>query len=448
VLTDHRAPHASHPVTTLTQLADSMQTLLTTVADELAERCGFVRRRRRLTGSRFAQALVFAWLEDPHATEARLAHAAAVAGADVTPQALVKRFTPAAAEFLRLLLAEATARVVHAAAPAAPLLDRFTELVVLDSSTVALPDALAGTWRGCGGSTEHGTAAAVKLTVGLDLKSGALRGPEPAHGRDADLAAGPAVEGPAPGGLQVADLGYFSLAAFAAWGRRGGYWLSRLKTKTAAFDASGRRLDLAATLGAAGEAAVDLEVTLGSEARLPCRLIARRVPPGVAATRRARLVHKSERRGDRPSALALELCDWTILVTNAPAALLSASEAMAAYRLRWQIELVFKLWKGQGGLATWRGSKPARVLCEVYAKLLAAVVKHWLTVVGAWSRPDRSPTKAGRVIAALAPTLAGAVGGPRRLRRAIALVRSRLAMHCRMTRRRKKPNAYQLLFCP
>lgn len=166
----------------------------------------------------------------------------------------------------------------------------------------------------------------------------------------------------------------------------------------------------------------------------------------MAATRRARLMHKSQRRGDRPSGLALELCDWTILVTNAPAALLGVSEAMAAYRLRWQVELVFKLWKGQGGLAAWRGSKPARVLCEVYAKLLAAVIKHWLTVTGSWSRPDRSPTKAGRVIAALAPTLAGAVGGLRRLRRAIALVRSRLGMHCRMTPRRKKPNAYQLLF--
>ncbi len=122
-------------------------------------------------------------------------------------------------------------------------------------------------------------------------------------------------------------------------------------------------------------------------------------------------------------------------------------EALVAYRLRWQIELVFKLWKGQGGLTTWRGGKPDRILCEVYAKLLAAVVTHWLTVIGGWSHPDRSPTKAGRVIAGLSPMLAGAIGGAGRLAKAIRLVCSRLATHCRMTPRRGRPNAHQLILC-
>lgn len=105
-------------------------------------------------------------------------------------------------------------------------------------------------------------------------------------------------------------------------------------------DARGRRIDLVAYLRAAGAADVDTDVLLGSASRLACRLIARRVPAAVAAQRRKRLWDKSARRGDRPSALSLALCDWTILVTNVPRELLSVEEAVALARMRWQIERV------------------------------------------------------------------------------------------------------------
>ena len=33
-------------------------------------------------------------------------------------------------------------------------------------------------------------------------------------------------------------------------------------------------------------------------------------------------------------------------------------EAVGLARIRWQIELIFKLWKGRGGIDRWRSSKP------------------------------------------------------------------------------------------
>jgi hypothetical protein len=62
---------------------------------------------------------------------------------------------------------------------------------------------------------------------------------------------------------------------------------------------------------------------------------------------------------------------WNLLVTNAPAAALPTTAIESVYRVRWQVELAFKLAKSEAGLAQSASAKPERVLCELYAKLLA-----------------------------------------------------------------------------
>jgi hypothetical protein len=74
------------------------------------------------------------------------------------------------------------------------------------------------------------------------------------------------------------------------------------------------------------------------------------------------------------------MAQWTIVLTNVPASMLTIEQAFALLRARWQIELLFKLWKQEGLLDQWNGTKPWRVLCEVYAKLLAMVVQHWFVL--------------------------------------------------------------------
>src|SRR5881227_2703552 len=111
--------------TTVAQLADTLQTLFTTDADQAARDAGFVRRRRKLSGAAFAQALVFTWLDDPGASLEDLASATGLRGGPLTPQALDERFTPRAADCLRRLLERAVGRVVSAGLSQAGLLRRF-----------------------------------------------------------------------------------------------------------------------------------------------------------------------------------------------------------------------------------------------------------------------------------------------------------------------------------
>jgi hypothetical protein len=435
-------------MTTVPQLAQTLQCVFTTTADAAARATGFVQRRSKLSGAAFVQALVFGWLADPHASLAALAQAAATVGVAISPQGLDQRCTEAAAAFLEAVLGAAVQAVIAAEPVAIPLLQRFSAVVLLDCTSIVLPDALGLWWPGCGGSSATHTQAALKVGVRFDLCNGALRGPLLFDGRTHESTT-PIQRAPLPPrALRVADLGFFDLTAFAEVGAQDGYGLSRLHFGTAVYDVDGRRWEVLALLAAQGPAQGDLPITLGAQQRLPARLLAVRVPQEVADQRRRRLRAAARDRGRAPSAARLAWCDWTLLVTNAPPALLTLREALVLARARWQIELLFKLWKSHGHIDESRSGKPWRVLCAVYAKLLAMVVQHWLLLTGCWAYPDRSLVKAAQTVRLHALHLARALACPAALEAAILVIHRCLAAGCRLNRRKKKPNTYQLLLDP
>jgi hypothetical protein len=429
---------------TIPRVAAVMRHVLTTEADEAARQTGFIRRARKLSGATFVQALTFGWLANPDATAEERAQAATDCGVAISAYGLDKRCTEAAAACLRRVLEAAVRQVVAAEPVAVPLLRRFTAVEIYDGSVLALPDALRDAWPGCGGSAPSG--AALKIGVGFDLVSGALRGPVLAAGRAHDRALPLEPLALPPGGLRLADLGFFDLALFRAIAAGGGYWLSRLQAGTALYAPDGARLDLPALLRTA--ARLDQPVLVGAAARLPARLLAVRVPQAVADERRRRLRADARKRGQAVSAARLALADWTIVITNVPPALLTLDEALVLLRARWQIEKLFDLWKTHGHLDKTRSGKPWRVLCEVYAKLLALLVQHWVLLTGSWAQPGRSLVKAARAVRQRALALASALNDPAALALVLARIARCLAGGSRVATRRKEPGtAQQLLAC-
>jgi len=134
-----------------------------------------------------------------------------------------------------------------------------------------------------------------------------------------------------------------------------------------------------------------------------------------------------------------------ILITNAPLRLLTLVEALVLARVRWQIELIFKLWKSHGQIDTWRTARAERILCEVYAKLLAMVLQQWMLIVGCWEYADRSLTKAAQVIRDHAIELASARARGERLCDVLETIQRVLRRTARMNPRAKDPHTYQLL---
>jgi hypothetical protein len=136
---------------------------------------------------------------------------------------------------------------------------------------------------------------------------------------------------------------------------------------------------------------------------------------------------------------------WAILLTNVPRNRLSAAEAMAFMRARWQVELLWKLWKQWGAIDEWQSANPARILCEVYAKLLGMLVQHWLLLLSCWDEPHRSLAGAAQVIRDQVPTLVQGLTGRLSLSKALRFVKQALSNGCSIPQRQRRLSTSRLL---
>jgi Transposase DDE domain len=256
-------------------------------------------------------------------------------------------------------------------------LESFPRILIHDSSSWDLPAALQSVFAGSGGSA---SPANCKLHLTYELKRGLLNRLRLTAGKDPDQAFGPQL---LPQirvkDLVITDLGFFSLRFFAALTAQGAYFLSRFLIGTQLRTAdTGQPIDLARVLRKATADAYQHRVLMGSGAGVACRLIGLRVPEPIAQRRRRQLKKNAQKKGRTPSQLHLQLCDWTLLVTNAAEVLLPAPKIRTFYRLRWQIELIFKQLKSVLRIHQCRTTKKHRLLCELYGKLIAAVLLHSL----------------------------------------------------------------------
>lgn len=429
------------------QVSEAMQTVLIPMADNIAITTGMVKRQRKLTGSKFVQTLVFGWIANPDASLEELSQTAALLGVNITPQGLDERFTPQAAECLKQVLENGVAQFIAAEPTTIPLLQHFNGVYLQDSTTISLPDELAEVWTGGGSNHSHPNKAAIKVQVRWEMSRGAITHLGLQAGRNHDKSSLLQKEVLPQGALRLADLGYFSLSVLKELAAEGVYWLTRLQARCVVFDKEGRRWDLAKLLKAQHSHKVDIPIFIGIEEGIPCRLLAVKVPPEIANERRRKIRREARRRGQAVSKARLKLADWTILVSNAPLELLTLEEAMVLLRLRWQIELLFKLWKSHGKVDDWRSENPWRILTEVYAKLLAMLVQHWVMLVGCWRNIARSIRKAAQTIQKHAVNLAIALasGCEGRLFEALHILQRCMDVGCRINKRKTKPHTYQLL---
>lgn len=422
------------------RVACALQHVLNDKADELAKN-NFIQRQRKVTGSSFVKTLVFGWLQNHSPSVEGLARSAYTHGLKISAQGVDKRFTSKACEFMKSVLEEAIAQIIVADDQIdINLLNRFTAVYLADCSTVSLPADCVDIWQGVGGSGSA-SPAALKLDTRLELKTGALHlGLLPGRHSDSRSPIAEAVY--EAGSLRLQDLGYFNLSRMKIQHERGEYWLSRLQPRTVVLAIDGRPIDLLALLKQ-GITRHEMKVRIGASEQLEARLLIWKLPEQARAKRRAKMKENAQKHGRTLTAESLAWCDWNFLITNVSAEKLNFDECFILYGVRWQIELLFKLWKTHGKLGHSRSENPQRILCEVYAKLLGVMVQHWIVLTGLWQIQERSLVKGCQMVREQSPRLASCINDLEALTELLKELAGRFTYGCSLNSRKTKPNTSQ-----
>jgi len=258
------------------------------------------------------------------------------------------------------------------------LAKHFAAVRLVDSTSFDCPASMAEIFPGCGGKA---SPANCKILLEYEYILGQFHPLALLPGNCSDQGLAPHLPTLLkPGELCIADKAFGAHKALQQIDQLQAFFLLPYHRSSKVWlpQAQGPALllDVADALRHTQENVVEWNVFLGDPADgLRVRLVAYRLPEENANRRRAALRRSLEKKGRLPTAAALELAGWLLLITNAPADKLPTSAMSYLYRVRWQIELVFKQCKSVLRLDQTEALDNAhRVQCEIWARLIAAVV--------------------------------------------------------------------------
>lgn len=436
-------------VINVAELHATMHDLFNDSADRLAKDTGFCQRQRQLCGSVFAKTLVFSLLERPAPSLQDFADFASEhLNVNVSHNAVAQRFNDKAVNFLASLFAAALDRCLTAQPTLLPLLRRFNGVFLRDASNIPLPCGLADLFPGRKGKGGKPTAA-LKLVLEMEVSTGQFTEAEILSGLDNEKTAQVAAKPLPAGALLLEDMGFLDGARLQEYMLQGVYFLTRVPAWTAFFAKKARgkgyqRLDVVKWLRQADGWQLERAVYVFHKHKMPLRLLAVRVPPEVAEQRRQRVVQEAKQHGRPVSQKKLDMCAWNVLVTNAPRELISASEGWEIRRVRWQIELVFRVFKSEGGIEKTQAQTRERVLSELYAKLLAMLVLRWVLLAAGYRQLRHSGQPAARRAKKRTGSLLRALGNERELGEQIKGLAQQLKA-CEIQKHHKKPSTLDRL---
>jgi len=356
--------------------AQQLKQFLKDEAEQLSREVGVVQRRSKLTGARLVQILVLGWLADPQASLNGLVQVGRDLGVDISVPALQQRLTERTVALLQELVRMALKGFRQPTRLPQAVFQHFSAVNIVDSSLIQLPDKLQLHFRG---SRKRRSPAEMKVQLSFDYLSGNLNAVELQSGRSPDQRCELPVAWATADSLTLMDLGYFKKSHLADIDAAGGYFISRLQTQTGLLAQAGddHLIDLPTFLSNLPGTQGEVTLYLKANRTFCVRLVYARLPDEVVAERRRKAKLNAKRRGKTCSQRHLDLLAWALFITNVPSDWLSPQQIMLVYRVRWQVELIFKLWKSQACLDGVGYYGLARVLCQFYARLLGLILFHW-----------------------------------------------------------------------
>jgi len=293
----------------------------------------------------------------------------------ISNTALHYRFTAKAVLFMKTVVSELlTDKIKNTAKINNDFLNQFAGIKIIDATSWDISAKLKSLLPGSGGAASK---ANCKVQLIYEYISGTIEFFDITPGNKPDSKYTNNIpQHLNKNDLCIFDLGYFKFSVFNKIIEIGAYFLSRYRTGSILFDAkTGIKLNFAKELSKLAGDIYESEVIIGKEKnnQLKCRIVALRAPKEVAEQRRRKARKEASKKGRTVSKQKSNLCDWTIFITNIPVEMVAAEMMFVFYKIRWQIELIFKQFKSILHIHKSDTSNIHRLYCEIYGKMIVAI---------------------------------------------------------------------------
>lgn len=221
----------------------------------------------------------------------------------------------------------------------------YKRIIVQDSTIIKIPLSLFAMFSGV--SNAHKTVCNARLQGVYDLISGQFISFSIDPYSKNDLLAASELE-LLPDDLVLRDRGYYKNDEIERHIQSNAYCIYRYKHKTTFLDPQTKKsIDLVNLLKKKRK--LDIVVYLNNKEQTKVRIVAVPVSQEVANTRKMKA--KKESKGHNPSQDVLKLMEWTIFITNISREKADFDKLLKIYRLRWRIEIIYKIWKSHMSFA-------------------------------------------------------------------------------------------------
>ena len=295
----------------------------------------------------------------------------------ITKQGMDKKFNDHTLSFLKLIIEKQLGIELDQQIDAG-WLRSFNRVRIKDGTRFDLPENYKEYLPGSGGSASKAGAC---IQFEYDLKSGHIINLTLTPANRPDVrAAEDVMDTLEEGDLVIRDLGYYAFASFINIASKGAFFISRLNTKTVVYEMKNgkhKRLDfktLYFKMQRQQISRIMKDVFIGREAKLPVRLMIELMPEEVYEQRVRKIRKNHKKKGYQTSESHMFMSRFNLFITNVPQAVVPDDVISVLYRIRWQIELIFKIWKSVIGIHYTGKMKYKRWLCTLHFKLLLMIV--------------------------------------------------------------------------
>jgi len=295
----------------------------------------------------------------------------------ISKQGIAKRYTAGAVKYVQSLIGEALAHQICQTVDAG-WLKLFKRVLIKDSTKFDVSENLTQQLPGSGGNASK---AGVRIQYEFDIKSGEVTDLTIAPANRQDTTDALATIGSVRAGdLAIRDLGYSVLSCFTAIQKAEAYFLSRLNAKLMVYEMRDNRLveidfgELHRSMKDCGIQRLDKQVFIGKNEKFPVRLIVEIMPDEVIRKRLQRISARNKKEGHQTSDGYKDRSNFNLFITNIEGSDMAPEVVATIYKVRWQVELVFKAWKSVFGIDHVNPMKYERLICLLNARLLLILI--------------------------------------------------------------------------